>query len=68
MSKLHDVQYDCPRSYESEYTDIIAMMEMSVDATVNLDMQSFKSYVLNEWSWSRGFAATTTLYKSYNNS
>jgi len=41
------------------------MMEMSVDENINLDSQSFKAFVKNEWAWSYNFAKTTTLYKSF---
>ena len=53
-----------PVSHEAEYKEIIEMLEMSVDEIINLDGPSFKSYVMNEWTWSRNFDMTTTLYKS----
>jgi len=56
--------FQYPQSHVAEYEGIIEMLEMSVDENINLDSESFKAYVKNEWSWSRGFEATKMLYKS----
>ena len=60
------VDFNYPVSHENDYNEIIAMMKMSVDENINLDMHSFKSYVLNEWSWSQAFNGLTSMYKTYN--
>lgn len=63
-------QYSSPRfdqppvSYSSEYREVIAMMEMSVDEHINLDSTSFRSYILNQWSWSSSVNMTNSMYKS----
>jgi hypothetical protein len=36
-----------------------------VDDVINLDSESFKAYVKNEWSWSKSFDVTATMYKSF---
>lgn len=64
MQTLRAVPFDCPRSYEAEYNEIIDMMEVSVDDVINLDSSDFKSYFKNEWSWSNGFTMSANLYKS----
>lgn len=44
-----------PKSHEQEYTDAIEMLEVSVDAVINLDSDMFKAYYKDQWPWSRGF-------------
>jgi hypothetical protein len=61
------VPFSYPTSYLTNYDEIIDMMEASVDEIINLDSSSFKSFYKNEWSWSRSFNSTTTLYKSFAN-
>lgn len=61
VEELH-VRLPKPTSYEDSYTDIIEMLEMSVDKTINLDRSSFKSYVKDEWGWSSGFKSLTGAY------
>jgi hypothetical protein len=53
-----------PGSHENEYNEIIMMLEMSVDEVIQLDGQSFRQYVMNEWSWSKAFTATANMYKN----
>lgn len=65
--KISSVSFNRPANYEGEYDEIIDMMEVSVDEVINLDASSFKSYFKNEWSWSNGFNAAATLYKSMTN-
>jgi hypothetical protein len=65
LSKYSSLRFDQPPvSYSNEYREVIAMMEMSVDEHINLDSTSFKSYILNQWSWSNLVNSTNTLYKS----
>lgn len=51
-----------PVNHEGEYAEVIEMLEMSVDETINLDSESFKAYIKNEWNWSRQFSQTKALY------
>jgi len=52
-----------PRSYESEYSVTIEMLEWSIDDYVDLTQQEFKQYVKNEWMWSDAFVTTSLMYK-----
>jgi len=52
-----------PENHESDYTEAIAMLEMSTDETIVLDQREFKTYVLDEWSWANDFAMSKTAYK-----
>lgn len=58
------LQLQKPVNKESEYLDVIEMLEVSVDDTIQLDKESYKAFYKNEWSWSQGFAASAALYKT----
>lgn len=51
-----------PKSYVEDYTNIIGMLEMSIDNDFTIDEEEYKNYVLNEWSWSRNFNMSKTAY------
>lgn len=51
-----------PQNHEDDYSEVIEMLEMSVDATINLDAESFKAYIKNEWHWQRQFTAAKMAY------
>lgn len=51
-----------PKSFESNYTDVIEMLEMSVDENINLDSSAFKAYIRDEWNWSQGFKSIAGSY------
>jgi hypothetical protein len=53
-----------PLSYEKEYDRAIAMLEFSVDTTIELEQQIFNQLVLDEWQWKMSFDATNSSYKS----
>lgn len=62
--KTFKFNFSFPSSHEQEFIDIIEMLEVSTDDTINLDHESFKAYFKNQWSWSNSFASTLTQYKS----
>jgi hypothetical protein len=72
VAKVHDVNdlvnfsfsLPYPKNYEDEFTQVIEMMEMSVDETIELDSNSFRAYVKNEWSWGQNFRLTNAMYKT----
>lgn len=51
-----------PESHEQEFLDVIEMMEMSVDETINLDRDAFRAYIKNDWPWSQQFSAISASY------
>lgn len=59
------IKFDAPESYKDKYAEAIEMLEFSVDENINLDEESFRAYVKNQWSWSSSFAETMSLNKSY---
>lgn len=51
-----------PHDHTKEYDQVLAMLGMSVDDTVELDYQQFAQYVLDEWNWKAQFTATNSRY------
>ena len=50
------------QSHEAEYNRAIAMVEMSVDPTVELTQHEFDQLVLDNWSWQQDFMTNAVLY------
>jgi hypothetical protein len=40
-----------PQDHTEDYDTVIAMLEMSVDETLEIDYSLFQQYVLDRWSW-----------------
>ena len=55
-------RFQFPANHDQDYADVIEMLEMSVDETINLDSESFKAYIKNEWAWTSIFNNTKALY------
>jgi hypothetical protein len=58
------INFHPPVDHTAEYDDVIEMMEVSVDETINLDRETYKAYYKNEWSWTAGFKMESTVYKT----
>lgn len=52
-----------PVSYEDSYKRAIRMLELSVEEIIEVEEDVFNQLVLDEWSWKRGFVASTMSYK-----
>jgi hypothetical protein len=52
-----------PISYEDSYRRAIRMLELSVEDIIEVEEDVFNQLVLDEWSWKRGFTASTMSYK-----
>lgn len=53
-----------PKNHSGIYEDVIEMLEVSVDETIQLDKDAYKAYYKNQWSWSAGLEAMGAAYKS----
>lgn len=53
-----------PKSHEDEYNEVIGLLDMGTADTVELDMDSYKKYVLDKWNWKSAFDSSTQFYKS----
>lgn len=53
-----------PKDHTSQYEDVIEMLSVSVDETIQLDKDAYRAYYKNQWSWSAGLEASSAAYKS----
>jgi hypothetical protein len=69
-TELKDFRFNIqfPQNHEDDFKDVIEMLEMSVDQTINLDAESFKAYIKNEWSWQHHFRASKMAYATVGSS
>lgn len=44
-----------PEDHSPEYTDVIGMLELSVDDVVSLNYEQYKNYYQDEWDWKRSW-------------
>ena len=51
-----------PESHEKDYTQVIRMLEMSVDETTTLKSDEFACYVMDDWGWKESFMNTNSMY------
>ena len=51
------------QNYLKNYDEVIEMLELSVDETINLDSESFQAYFKNKWSWTDSFRTIAASYK-----
>jgi hypothetical protein len=58
------VNLPVPRNYVKQYDTVIAMLEMSVDAQLEISHEDFKSYVMDDWGWKENFSTVYTTYTS----
>lgn len=53
---------EVPVSYESHYDRAIGMLEMSLDAEVEITAEEYQQYVMDDWKWKQEFTTTTANY------
>lgn len=51
-----------PSSHEEDYSQVIEMLEVSVDEVINLSSDAFQAYYKDKWGWSAGFKALASTY------
>jgi hypothetical protein len=52
-----------PVSYIDSYDRVIDQLGMTSDDQVDMDDQTFDSYMRDEWAWKKQFTASTSTYK-----
>lgn len=60
------VQLQEPVDQTADYDRVIMMVQMSVDATIELSQQEFSQYVMDDWAWKQQFTSTTLAYAGRN--
>ena len=58
-AKLLEFDLEPPVSYAHTYNTIIRMLELTSDATVELEAHQFEAWVMDSWDWSRDFMTKT---------
>lgn len=59
------LKFPKPVSHSDDYKNVIELLTYSVDENINLDSESFRSYVKGEWSWRGMFDMSKTLISGY---
>lgn len=54
-----------PEDHTRDYDRVIAMLEMSVSETLELDEERFATYARDEWAWTGQFGKMSTSNKTY---
>lgn len=53
-----------PEDHTEDYDQVLEMLELSVDDTIELTHSEFAQYVQDRWSWSGKFMATSSEFLS----
>lgn len=53
-----------PEDHTKDYNQVLEMLELSVDDTIELSHQDFARYVQDRWEWSGKFANDSVSYVS----
>lgn len=56
------VELQEPVNQTKDYDRVIAMLEMSQDAVIELNEPDFAQYVLDDWAWKAQFTTTNSRY------
>lgn len=59
------ISFNPPVDHSKEYEEILEMLKMSVDDHINLDSESFRAYIKNEWNWTDSFLKSVNDTKQY---
>ena len=53
-----------PEDHTADYDRVLEMLKMHIDEAVDIDEESFASYVMDDWSWKRQFLQTNAAYSA----
>jgi hypothetical protein len=51
-----------PEDHTGDYDDVIAMLEMMLDESIELTQGQFKQYVQDDWGWKEQWVTSNTAY------
>lgn len=54
--------FDVPENHESDYIQVINMLEMTVDNLIELSYNEFTKYVMDNWDWTHSFKLSASNY------
>lgn len=58
------IQFAAPSDHTKDYDNVIRMIELSEDSILTLTAIEFRSYVMDEWSWTHAWAASNSRYSN----
>lgn len=56
------VALPAPQDHTAAYQNAIAMLEMSVDETIEIDHHQFRQFVLDDWDWKMAAETVNAAY------
>ena len=60
------VRYQAPEDHTEEYDQVIQMLEMCEDETIEVTQEQFAQYVQDSWGWKHNFESVSTMYLQAN--
>lgn len=54
--------HPAPEDHTDDYDQLIGMLTMSVNETMDLDWSTYRQFVDDEWGWSRATQVTNSYY------
>ncbi len=51
-----------PEDHTEDYDEIIGMLEANLAEEILLDQHTYRTYILDKWGWSAGWATSNTGY------
>jgi hypothetical protein len=51
-----------PEDHTDDYDRVLAMLEMSLESEIEIDENTFASYVMDDWQWKKAFLTTNSAY------
>jgi hypothetical protein len=61
---LSYVSLTTPVDHTADYDAAIGLLNFSIDDSVDLDEESYRSFVLDEWAWKKQFLSTNSYYSN----
>lgn len=56
------MRFTVPVDHTDDFTRVIEMLEMDLEANITIDEARYRMYVDNEWDWATNFAASNSGY------
>ena len=56
------VQLPLPEDHTLDYDRVLAMLDMHIEDTIDVEEHDFQSYVLDDWTWKRQFLTSSADY------
>lgn len=54
-----------PEDHTKDYDRVLAMLDVSVDETIEITAEEFRNFVQDEWQWSRSWVASASNYTKH---